>query len=251
MESEVKERALGRARGLASGWLPWVAWLPGGRAARPLPYRARRPAPRAGLPLGPAPAAPGPGRALRSVSLNDACAVGLLPARAAAPARAQADPVRRRRAEQRRQGLGRRRRPLGAYVPGRLRGRRAEPGHPDSLRDPERARRRARRAQLLRLARPRGPDAPPRRAAVHRRRAPAGPSLRRARGELFAPSSATPTCSPRWTWPGYRSARPAAPRPTPWCWPGGMPRSTPSRSPSSSTAQCSATASRPCWPSPT
>ena len=186
-----------------------------------------------------------------SVACNDARAVGIPPARAAAPAGPQADPVRRRRAELGRQGLGRGRRPLGADVSGRLRGGPAEPGHPDPLRGPERARGRAGRAHLQRLAGPGGADARARRAAVHGGRAPAGPRVRRARRELRhraglhqpadrAGPGRDPAVGGR---PGRRTTR--------WCWPAGTRRSTPSRSPSSSTGPCWATASRPCWRSPT
>ena len=105
-------------------------------------------------------------------------------ARAAAAARAQADPVRRRRGGLGHQGLGQRRRPVGAVLPGRLRGRAAQPGRPDPLRGAERARGRARRAHLHRVARPRGAHARAWRAPVHRGRAPAGQRLRRARLQL-------------------------------------------------------------------
>ena len=55
------------------------------------------------------------------------------------PQRQQADPVRRRRAQLHGQGLGLLRRPLGADVPRRLRGRRAQPGRHDPLRGAQRA----------------------------------------------------------------------------------------------------------------
>src|ERR1700722_5076030 len=59
---------------------------------------------------------------LRPVQIvwSNACEIGLPGAGAAAAARAQADPVRRRRGGLGRQGLGHRRRPLGAVLPGRL-----------------------------------------------------------------------------------------------------------------------------------
>ena len=78
-------------------------------------------------------------------------------ARAAAADRAEADPVRRRRAQLHGQGLGLRARgrrgPLGADVPRRLRGRAAQPGRADPLRGAQRARLDPRRAHLLGLAR--------------------------------------------------------------------------------------------------
>ena len=71
----------------------------------------------------------------------------------------QAHPVRRRRAQRPGQGVGRRRRALGADVPRRLRGGAAQPGPDDPLRGAQRAPRRPRRAHLRRLARPRRADA--------------------------------------------------------------------------------------------
>ena len=108
--------------------------------------------------------------------------------RAAPRAGQQADPVRRRRAELDGQGLGRRRRrdrALGADVPRRLRGGRAQPGRHDPLRSAQRAARRPRRAHVCRVARPRGPHARARGAAVHRRRAPPGRRLRPVRPVLL------------------------------------------------------------------
>src|SRR5215475_8990600 len=55
-----------------------------------------------------------------SVPCNRACAVGIPPARAAPPAGTQTDPVRRRRAELCRQGLGCGGCPLGPDVSGRV-----------------------------------------------------------------------------------------------------------------------------------
>ena len=72
-----------------------------------------------------------------------------------------------------------------ADVPGRLRGRPAQPGRHDPVRGPQRAARRARRAHLQRLARPRHEDARARRPGLHRRRAPPGQGLRRARHLLL------------------------------------------------------------------
>ena len=126
---------------------------------------------------------------------------------AAAAAGQQADPVRRRRAQRRRQGLGRRRRALGADVPGRVRGRPAQPGRADPLRGAQRAARRAGRAHVRGLARPRGADARARRPAVHRRRAPAGAARSTCSGSRSPPSSATRTCSPRSISPASRSGR--------------------------------------------
>ncbi|CAK7284599.1 conserved hypothetical protein [Streptomyces misionensis JCM 4497] len=77
------------------------------------------------------------------------------------------------------------RRPLGAHVPGRLRGRPAQPGGHDPLRGPQRAGGRARRAHLQRLAGPGGADARASRPAVHGRQPPAGEGLRRVRAELL------------------------------------------------------------------
>ena len=123
----------------------------------------------------------------------------------------QADPVRRRRAQRPTSRTGTRADgPLGADVPRRLRGRAAQPGRADPVRGAQRARRRARRAHLRGLAGPRGADARARRPAVHRRRAPPGRRLRPARRQLLAPSSATPTCSPRSTSPGSRCTPPTA-----------------------------------------
>ena len=100
-------------------------------------------------------------------------------------ARRQAGAVRRRRAERADQGLGGRGRALGAALPRRLRGRPAQPGRPDPVRAAQRAARRAGRALLRRLARPRGADARARRARVHRRRAPPDRGVRRARRQLL------------------------------------------------------------------
>ncbi len=186
--------------------------------------------------------------------LTDARTVRLPPARAAARAGQQADPVRRRRAELHRQGVGRRRRrhrALGADVPRRLRGRRAEPGRHDPLRGAQRAGRRPRRAHLRRVARPRGADARARGAAVHRRRAPPGRRLRPVRPVLLhrarlhqhahrARPGRHPAARRR---PRRRATRSSSPAATP--------RSTPSRSPTSSTPPWSATARRPCSRSPT
>ena len=78
----------------------------------------------------------------------------------------------------------------------------AQPGHPDPLRGAQRARRRAGRALLRRVARPRGADARARRARVHRRRAPPARARSTCSASASPPSSATPTCSPRSTSPG-------------------------------------------------
>ena len=114
----------------------------------------------------------------------------------------------------------------------------------------ERARR-ARRAHLLGVAGPRGADA----RARHRR---SSPSTRTARSppstcsaSASRPSSATRTCSPRSISPASRCTPPTATRRTRSWSPAGTPRSTPSRSPTSSTRPCSATASRPSARSPT
>ena len=106
-------------------------------------------------------------------------------------------------------------------------------------------RRRARRAHLRGLAGPRGADARARgaRSSPWTRTARSGPST--CSGSASPPSSATPTCSPRSTWPGSRCTPTTAPRTHPWSSPGGTPRSTRNRSPTSSTPRCSATARRP------
>ena len=108
----------------------------------------------------------------------------LPPPGAAARPGEQADPVRRRRAQLGGQGLGRGRRPLVPVLPRRVRGRPAQPGHRDPLRDPQRAGLDPGRADVRGLARPRGPDARARGAAVHPRRAPPGGGLRPARLQL-------------------------------------------------------------------
>ena len=96
------------------------------------------------------------------------------------------------------------RRPLGADVPGRLRGRPAQPGRHDPLRGAQRARRRPRRAHLHRLAGPRGADARARgaRSSPSTRTARSAPSTCSA--SASPPSSATPTCSRRSTSPASR-----------------------------------------------
>ena len=77
---------------------------------------------------------------------------------------------------------------LGADVPRRLRGRAAQPGRADPLRGAQRARLDPRRAHLLGVARHGGGDARGSTAhpAVHRRRPPAGPRLRRVRAVSFS-----------------------------------------------------------------
>ena len=72
-------------------------------------------------------------------------------------------------------------RALGADVPRRVRGGPAQPGRADPLRGAQRAARRAGRADVRGLAGPGEADARARRAAVHRRRAPAGARLRPVR----------------------------------------------------------------------
>ncbi len=171
--------------------------------------------------------------------------------RGTAAACREARAVRRRRAERPGQALGRGAGPVGADVPRRLRGRPAQPGHPDPLRDPQRAAGRAGRALLRGVAGPRGADARGARARVHRRRAPSAGRLRRARASASPPSSATRTCSPRWTWPGSRCTPPTATSTTRSSSPVGTRRSTRSRSPTSSTSRRSATARRSSATSPT
>ena len=85
--------------------------------------------------------------------------VGLPAAGVPAPVGAEADPVRRRRAQLDGEGVGLRGRvergdrPLGPDVPRRLRGRPAQPGRPDPLRGAQRARLDRRRAHVRRVAR--------------------------------------------------------------------------------------------------
>ena len=97
-----------------------------------------------------------------------------------------------------------RRRPLGADVPGRLRGGPAQPGPDDPVRGAQRAPGRPGRAHLRRLAGPRRPHARERRPAVHRRRAPRGRATSTCSASASPPSSATPTCSRRSTSPASR-----------------------------------------------
>ncbi len=113
------------------------------------------------------------------------CRIGLPTPGGSPPARPEADPVRRRRAQLDRQGLGRLRRPLGAHVPRRLRGGAAQPGRHDPLRGAQRAGGRPRRAHLQRVAGPGGADARARRAPVHGGRPPAGEGVRRVRALLL------------------------------------------------------------------
>ena len=178
--------------------------------------------------------------------------LGLPATGAAAAVRAEAHPVRRRRAELDAEAVGRRRRdrPLGADVPRRLRGRPAQPGRPDPLRGAQRARLDRRRAHLLGVAGHGEGDADRRRAgsdpAVHRRPPPARPRLRPLRHLLLdrarlhqhadrARPRRHPAARRRPDRGGPRSSSPAA-----------TPRSTPSRSPTSSTPPSWATARRSC-----
>ena len=94
---------------------------------------------------------------------------------------------------------------------------------------------RPRRAHLRRLARPRGAHARARRPAVHRRRPPRGRATSTCSASASPPSSATPTCSRRSTSPASRCTPSTATRRTRSSSPAGTPRSTPSRSPTSST----------------
>ena len=171
--------------------------------------------------------------------------------RGTAAACREARAVRRGRAQRPGQALGRGAGPVGADVPRRLRGRPAQPGHPDPLRDPQRAAGRAGRALLRGVAGPRGADARGARARVHRRRAPPAGGLRRCSASASPPSSATRTCSPRWTWPGSRCTPPIATSTTRSSSPVVTQRSIPSRSPTSSTSRRSATARRSSATSPT
>ena len=115
----------------------------------------------------------------------------------------------------------------------------------------QRAPRRPRRADVCRLAGPRGAHARARGAAVHRRRAPVGRRLRPVRDLVLdraglhqhahrARPRGHPAARRRPRRRATRSSSPAATR-----------RSTPSPSPTSSTPPSSATARRPSWRSPT
>ena len=140
-----------------------------------------------------------------------------------------------------------RRRALGADVPRRLRGRPAQPGRADPLRGPQRARRRAGRAHLRGVARPRGADARARRAAVHRRRAPAGRAPSTCSASRFSTELGYTNMLTALDLAGIPlHAADRDRRRTRSSSPAGTPRSTPSRSPTSSTPRCSATASRRC-----
>ena len=63
-------------------------------------------------------------------------------------------------------------------------------------------------------------------------------------GVSFATELGYTNCSTRWIWPGCRCTLVTGARTTRSCWPAGTPRSTPSRSPTSSTPPCSVTARR-------
>ena len=150
------------------------------------------------------------------------------------------------------QGLGRGRRPLGADVPRRLRGRPAQPGRQILYEVLNERAGRPRRAHVRRLARPRG-------AHARARRSRSSPSTGTGRSGAFDLLGRQLLHRARLHQPAHR-ARPrrhpaarARPRPTSTrsSSPAGTRRSTPSRSPSSSTPQSSATASRPCSRSPT
>ena len=136
--------------------------------------------------------------------------------------------------------------PLGADVPRRVRGRPAQPGRADPLRDPQRARLDPGRAHVRRVRRHGAGDARQRAS----RSSPSTGTARSARstcsGCRSRPSSATPTCSPRSTSPASRCTPSTATTRTRSCSPAGTRRSTPSRSPTSSTPPCSATARRSC-----
>ena len=135
-------------------------------------------------------------------------------------------------------------RALGADVPGRVRGRPAQPGRPDPVRGAQRAARRAGRADLRGLAGPRGADARARCAAVHRRRAPAGARVRPVR-HLVLHRARLHQHADRARPGRHPAAAPGtAPTTTRSCSPAGTPRSTRSRSRTSSTPRCSATARR-------
>ena len=189
------------------------------------------------------------------VPWRDARRVTVQRPRAPAGAGQQAHPVRRRRAQLHGQGLERRRprsrrrgadHAVGADVPRRVRGRRAQPGRHDPLRGPQRAPRRPRRAHVCRVARHGGAAARGGPAAVHRRRAPLGARLRPLRPQLL--DRARLHQHAHGARPRRHPAARGGPRPTTTrsSSPAVTPPSTPSRSPTSSTPPSSATASRPC-----
>ena len=129
---------------------------------------------------------------------------------------------------------------------------RAQPGRHDPLRGAQRAARRPRRAHVCRVARPRGPDA---RARACR----SSPSTRTASVRDFDLFGLSVLDRARLHQHAHRARprrHPAArgrPRPTTTrsSSPAATRRSTPSRSPTSSTPPSSATARRPCSRSPT
>ena len=140
---------------------------------------------------------------------------------------------------------------LGADVPRRIRGGRAQPGRHDPLRGPQRASRRPRRAHVCRVARHGGAAARGGPAAVHGRRAPLGARLRPLRPQLLDRArlhqhahGARPRRHPA-ARGGPRRRRPDRHRRRSR---GLQPRADRRRS---STPPSSATASRPCSRSPT
>ena len=110
---------------------------------------------------------------------------------------------------------------LAADLPRHLRGRPAQPGPPDPLRDPQRARRRRRRAGLLPVDRPRRRAAPAPGAAVQRRHATARPPTSTSSPSTCRPSSSTRTSSSASTSPASRCTPTAAPTTTPLVVAGG------------------------------
>ena len=119
----------------------------------------------------------------------------------------QAHPVRRRRAQLHRQGLGRVRRPVGADVPRRLRGGRPQPGRHDPLRGPQRAGRRPRRAHLRGVAGHGGAHARARRCRQFTVDAHRPVGAFDVLGVSFATELGYTNLLPPSTWPASRSAR--------------------------------------------
>ena len=145
-----------------------------------------------------------------------------------------------------------RRRAMGADVPRRVRGRPAQPGRADPVRGAQRAARRAGRADVRGLARPRERSC----ASTASRSSPSTRTGPVRAFDLFGISFATElgyTNMLTALRPGRDPASTpatAATRTRSWS-PAGTPPSTRSRSPTSSTPRCSATVRRRCWRSPT
>ena len=133
---------------------------------------------------------------------------------------------------------------LAARLPRRLRGRPAQPGPADPLRDPQRARRRRRRADLRALDRPRRGCS----GSTACRCSPSTPTAPAGDFDMLAfnlSSELVFTNVLEMIDLAGVPVRAADRRPsTRWSWSVATPRSTPSRSPTSSTSSCSARARR-------